>query len=256
MKLSIITINFNNLEGLKGTLESVVLQTWQGFEFIVIDGGSTDGSAEYIETQSKYFDYWVSEPDEGIYNAMNKGIAAAKGEYLLFLNSGDYLVNKILSAIDFSMINEDVVYFDLIYLNHEVKHIQKYPDKLTFRYLSTFSLPHQASFIKKDLFNKYCYYDESFKIISDWAFFLIALAKYNASYRYIPKPFAFVDRNGISCDPKNNELVSKERQKFLTDNFSFYLEDYRKANDLEESLKKIESNLLYRIYIRLSKFFK
>ena len=76
-KLTIITINFNNLEGLKRTIESVVNQTWQEFEYIVIDGGSTDESAQYIEIQSANIDYWVSEPDAGIYNAMNKGIAKA-----------------------------------------------------------------------------------------------------------------------------------------------------------------------------------
>jgi glycosyltransferase involved in cell wall biosynthesis len=90
-KLSIITINYNNLEGLQRTVESVVNQTWQEFEYIVIDGGSTDGSADFIESQSETIDYWVSEPDKGIYNAMNKGIAKASGEYLLFLNSGDHL---------------------------------------------------------------------------------------------------------------------------------------------------------------------
>ena len=78
-KLSIVTINYNNLEGLIKTMESVVNQTWKEFEFIVIDGGSTDGSAAYIESQSGNIDYWVSEKDAGIYNAMNKGIARATG---------------------------------------------------------------------------------------------------------------------------------------------------------------------------------
>jgi glycosyltransferase involved in cell wall biosynthesis len=74
LKLSIITINYNNLDGLKRTFESVVNQTWQEFEYIIIDGGSTDGSAEFIESQAGNIDYWVSEPDRGIYNAMNKRI--------------------------------------------------------------------------------------------------------------------------------------------------------------------------------------
>src|SRR5688572_27521016 len=92
-KISIITINYNNLDGLKRTVDSVVNQTWQEFEYIVIDGGSTDGSGAYIESKSKHFHYWVSEPDKGIYNAMNKGIVKATGEYLLFLNSGDHFFN-------------------------------------------------------------------------------------------------------------------------------------------------------------------
>src|SRR5690606_20733259 len=92
--LTIITINLNNLEGLKTTIESVLSQTWQEFEYIVIDGGSTDGGKEYIESQKTHLNYWVSEPDKGIYNAMNKGILKSSGKYLLFLNSGDHLYDN------------------------------------------------------------------------------------------------------------------------------------------------------------------
>ena len=112
-KLTIITINYNNLEGLKRTVESVLNQTWQEFEYIVIDGGSNDGSAEYIESQSEHIDYWVSEPDKGIYNAMNKGIAKARGEYLLFLNSGDHLYSAKVLEENYGKIAD----FDLIYFN-------------------------------------------------------------------------------------------------------------------------------------------
>ena len=89
MKLSIITINYNNREGLKKTINSVINQTFRDFEYILIDGGSEDGSKEIILQHEAQFSYWRSEKDHGIYNAMNKGILAAKGDYLLFLNSGD-----------------------------------------------------------------------------------------------------------------------------------------------------------------------
>lgn len=108
--LSIITINFNNKEGLIKTVESVVHQSYQDFEYIVIDGGSTDGSADYIKEQQTHFDYWVSEPDKGIYNAMNKGIEVAKGEYCLFLNSGDWLVEGSLKDLFKHNFNDDVIY--------------------------------------------------------------------------------------------------------------------------------------------------
>ena len=85
MKLSIITINYNNKEGLQRTIDSVIGQTWHDFEWIIIDGGSKDGSKELIEQYQQYFAYWCSEPDKGVYNAMNKGIKHAQGEYLLFL---------------------------------------------------------------------------------------------------------------------------------------------------------------------------
>ena len=97
MKLSIITINYNNQEGLKKTIESVVSQTMRDFEWIVIDGGSTDGGKEIIEQNKQCLDYWCSEPDKGIYHAMNKGIRASHGDYLMFLNSGDSLYdNKVI----------------------------------------------------------------------------------------------------------------------------------------------------------------
>lgn len=99
-KLTIITINLNNKAGLQTTIDSVIAQTYKDFEWIIIDGGSTDGSKELIEKYTNYIKYWVSEPDKGIYNAMNKGIKVAEGEYLQFLNSGDSLFsNSVLSDI-------------------------------------------------------------------------------------------------------------------------------------------------------------
>ena len=94
MKLSIITVNLNNRDGLQRTIDSVVSQTFTDYEWIVIDGGSTDGSRELIGQHQDRFAYWCSEPDKGIYNAMNKGIAHAKGEWLQFLNSGAWLYSK------------------------------------------------------------------------------------------------------------------------------------------------------------------
>ena len=86
MKISIITINYQNLEGLKKTVQSVINQTYSNIEYIVIDGNSEDGTKEFLESQDSNIEYWISEPDKGIYNAMNKGILKAKGDYLLFLN--------------------------------------------------------------------------------------------------------------------------------------------------------------------------
>ncbi|RZJ43544.1 MAG: glycosyltransferase, partial [Chryseobacterium sp.] len=95
MKLTVLTINYNNKEGLIKTFESVRAQTWTEFEFIVIDGGSTDGGKALIE-QNDQIDYWVSEKDSGVYNAMNKGIKKANGDYIIFMNSGDYFYNEFV----------------------------------------------------------------------------------------------------------------------------------------------------------------
>ena len=88
MKYSIITINYNNRDGLEMTINSVLGQSYQDLEYIIIDGGSTDGSVEVIKKYESRIDYWVSEPDKGVYNAMNKGIGKASGDYLNFMNSG------------------------------------------------------------------------------------------------------------------------------------------------------------------------
>ena len=128
-KISIITVNYNNLEGLQRTFNSVFNQTWKEFEYVVIDGGSTDGSKELIEKYNDKIDYWVSESDNGIYNAMNKGIKKAKGEYLLFLNSGDNLFNHTVLEENHSVIKEmDLIYFNLEFKRNNFSEVRTYPN--------------------------------------------------------------------------------------------------------------------------------
>ena len=153
--ISIITVNLNDVEGLKRTMTSVFEQTYKEYEYIVIDGGSTDGSKEYIESHSDKIDTWVSEKDSGIYNAMNKGIKVATGEYFLFLNSGDWLhkVNILeITAPVFS--NNYSIYYgnvERIY-NGNKKKIKTYPSQLSFSFFIDSALAHQAVFIKRSLF--------------------------------------------------------------------------------------------------------
>src|SRR6478735_1115877 len=113
IQLSIITINYNNLQGLQKTIESVVSQSFKDFEYIIIDGGSTDGSKVLIEKYSESITYWVSEKDNGIYPAMNKGIQVANGEYLLFLNSGDWFYENTTLSMAIPMLRP----FDIVYGN-------------------------------------------------------------------------------------------------------------------------------------------
>lgn len=180
--LSIITINFNNKKGLEKTITSVINQSFADYEYIVIDGGSTDGSVDVVKRYSDKLNYWVSEPDKGIYNAMNKGIRKASGEYCLFLNSGDrftsnYILNQVFS-ISFS---EDIVYGDALIDNMH----QTYPEKIRLSYLISKSLAHQSTFIRKSLFEKTGLYNEENKIISDWEFFFKAILLHSCSYRYL-----------------------------------------------------------------------
>lgn len=236
-KLSIITINYNNLEGLKRTMESVVNQTWQEFEYIVIDGGSTDGSAAYIASQSDKLDYWVSEPDKGIYNAMNKGIAKATGEYLLFLNSGDELYDlEVLNKNHAAVHTEDFVYFDIFLFFAAATKIHQYPERLNFESFMTGSLGHPTTFIKKDLFNKIGLYDEGLKIVSDWKFFMIAILKYSCSSRKVNAVLAKFYMDGISFI--HEEEVELERQKVLKECFPEYL----RLKELERFVKDIKKS--------------
>ena len=166
MKISIITINYNNREGLSRTLASVAEQTCRDFEYIIIDGGSTDGSVEEIQHHAAIIDYWVSEPDGGIYNAMNKGIAKAQGDYCLFLNSSDMLyspdiIAKVVPLLD----GTDFCAGDICFL-YEKPEVKVVPDEITAYYMFHSILFHQSTFIRTALL-KAEPYSENYRIVSD-----------------------------------------------------------------------------------------
>lgn len=223
LKLSIITINYNNLPGLQKTMQSVFDQSFTDYEYIIIDGGSTDGSKEYMLGSADRFSYWISEADRGIYHAMNKAIPHAKGEYILFLNSGDFLWSpEVLSQVFSYGFSEPIVYGNIKWETDGVQTEGEFPSRLTFDYFTRASLPHQASFISRTLFAELGNYEEEFTITADWAFFLNAIYKYNVSYRHIPITIAVCDRHGISCRPETWPLIVEERRKYI--NRHFYID--------------------------------
>ena len=249
MKLSIITINYNNCDGLRKTIESVVNQTCHEFEYIIIDGGSTDGSVDVIKQYADKIDYWVSEPDKGIYNAMNKGISAAKGEYLNFMNSGDcFFDNTSVSNFNDINANEDIVFGNMIDSITGKRMGCIATDKITAADFFTASLPHQASFIRKQMFEKYGLYDEKYKIASDWKFFLYVIVFMNVSLRYIDINFATFENLGISTSDHTTE-----RDAIITELFPpKIIADYTYALSLRDvyksSLCRFLYSILYRIY--------
>ena len=215
MKLSIITINYNNCSGLQRTIESVISQTWKDFEWIVVDGGSTDGSLEIIKRYASYFSWWCSEPDKGIYNAMNKGISHAKGEYINFLNSGDcYYNTEALSKLFNKTFREDIIICDalIMYDCHEVLFCNASSCNYDYEFFMSGSLPHQASFFKCSVFDRFGLYDESLKIVADWKYFIEAIYFGSATTKYIPVKICLYEGNGIST----GEAMQKERQ-FVAD---------------------------------------
>lgn len=244
MKLSIITINYNNKIGLEKTIKSVVNQTYKDFEYIVIDGNSNDGSKKLIEDYKNKISVSISEPDSGIYNAMNKGIKLANGEYLLFLNSGDsLLIENVLHKVISNLNSEkDIFYGNLIY-SKEGKPIFKNipPKKLTFSYFLEHSLPHPASFIKKDLFNKFFLYNETLKIVSDWEFFIYSICKQSASYQHLDIDISDFDNTGMSSNPENLDKQKKEKEQVILNHFPLFFEDSKLL--LEAKTKRFQDVL-------------
>lgn len=227
MKLSIITINYNNAEGLQRTMESVLNQSCRDFEYIVIDGGSTDTSKDIILSYQDRLAHWVSEPDNGIYNAMNKGIRAATGEYCLFLNSGDYLYSdSVIENILSMSYNEDIVSFVTINTDGKVSHRKKAPENLSLYSLIDASLPHPSTLIKKSILEQIGGYDESYKIVSDWIFFIEALVFCNASYRTIDYNLSIFDRASFSISSHQADLRDSETKRYLNSRLARVLPDY------------------------------
>lgn len=213
MKLDIITINLNNKDGLNKTIESVVNQTYfDKINYIVIDGDSTDGSKEIIEKYADKLYYHVSEKDNGIYNAMNKGIRASVSDYLLFLNSGDYLKeNNVLESVFPYLDGTDIVYGDEWKVNEYLKgnYRAKYPDRLDESFFRRTSLPHQSTFIKRELLKDG--YDENYKIISDWKLFIEAFRN-GKTFKHIPSIVSVYDCRGFSY--QNINLMRQEKDIF------------------------------------------
>lgn len=199
MKYSIITINFNNKDGLRKTIESVVNQTYKDFEYIIIDGGSTDGSVEVIKEYIDKIDYWVSEPDKGIYNAMNKGVLQSHGEYLNFMNSGDCFYDiDVLKDVCRGDYSEDIITGRYIYsTSDKIMGFRKIDISLMDIYRGR--ICHQATFFSRSLFKKELY-DESYRIVSDWKYYVKALVYDNCSFRQIERIVTLFDYTGISSD--------------------------------------------------------
>lgn len=245
MKLSIITINYNNANGLKRTIESIVPRIQSDIEYIVIDGNSTDGSKKIIEQYNQQISYWISESDHGIYNAMNKGIRKANGEYVLFINSGDIISEKInLKSVINEITGEDIIYFDLEISDvSNNKFIKIYPDYLDFKYFVEDSLPHMASFINRELIIKYGYYSEKMKIASDWAFFMDAICLFNCSYKHVNYPFSTFYLDGVSSDNKNNHIVLTEKNRHISKSYKLYESIYKEWMDKKQELYKLKTSV-------------
>ncbi|WP_435683726.1 glycosyltransferase family 2 protein [Polaribacter sp.] len=247
MKISIVTINYNNYLGLERTLKSVQAQKNATYESVVIDGGSNDKSTDVIKNYKSIITSSVSEADNGVYQAMNKGIKIAKGEYLLFLNSGDYFyddtsLSKILKELD----GTDLIAFNINMYNSKINIIYKHPEKLSSYYLFDETLAHQSVLIKRDLFKKYGLYDENLLVVSDWKFFLKAAIS-GCTYKNHDQIITKFEYGGISSTAEGVRIRKKEREVVLKEDYAFFYDDYKLLKKQKELLSINRFKLLLEI---------
>ena len=247
MKLSIITVNYNDAQGLERTIKSVITQSYHDFEFIVIDGGSSDGSQDIIKKYEQHIDYWVSEPDGGIYQGMNKGLSQAQGDYVIFMNSGDRFYSFDVLERIFSL-GADA---DIITGTHVGSpHPNVGKDGISLYTLCTGAVDHQASFIKRNVALRHPY-DEKYKIVSDWKFFIEALVIDNCSFFYTETIVVDVDMTGISNTAL--DLNRREREAVLRELFpERILTDYHLLMSIHPDLLQISPRVTKSQSIRKS----
>lgn len=253
MKLSIITINRNNCAGLSRTMDSVIRQTCKDFEWILIDGASTDGSLDFIRQNEQYITYWVSEPDKGIYNAMNKGLRQAHGNYCLFLNSGDWLAQDSTIADVLPILSGDIFVARSLYHNgQKITGKSRFISQENFS-LSTLareSLPHQSTFIRTALLRKSGGYDESYRLLADWAFFLKMAINNSAEFVFSGICTSVYDTSGFSATQKT--LFEEEKKRVMTIIPAIFRKDMPLALSLQDVLASPFGRTCYRIIYRIT----
>lgn len=215
MKVSVITVSFNAVSCIERTIKSVISQRYNDFEYIIVDGQSNDGTIEIIQKYHAYISKWISEPDRGIYNAMNKAVRICSGEYCIFMNAGDMFVNPLVLK-QVSLFLDDG--FDVLTgceistKNGKIVDYVKPPQKATLKHFFVTSISHQASFIKRSLLLEYPY-DEHLKLVSDWKFWLQTLVLDGKSYRSIDVDVCVFNHDGMTY--AFSDIGNMERKEVL-----------------------------------------
>ena len=269
MILSIITINRNNSTGLEKTMRSVASQSFKDFEYIVIDGASTDKSVDVVKKYESGFSHlkWVSEPDNGIYNAMNKGLRMATGDYIQILNSGDCLASENITARMLEMLEKkgkpSMLYGNMVKCfpdGHRTVDKSFCGGEITMLGMYSGTLNHDPVYVRRDLFEKYGYYDESLKIVSDWKWYMQALIFGDEKPQYVDLDVTLFDMTGISevnlglrDAEKRQELEKLLPQPILADydNWHFPIEQMRRLKRHPWAYKLVW--LLERVLFKIEK---
>jgi glycosyltransferase involved in cell wall biosynthesis len=218
---SIVTVCYNSEKFIEGTIESVLSQNFKGYEYIIIDGKSTDKTLIKIKSyQNNHKSIaLISEEDNGIYDAMNKGIKQSKGEYIFFLNAGDAFYDSDTLEKTFHLIdkNDEIIYGDICQVNGEKEVYKKSIKKITkFHLLLDRMICHQAIFAKRSIFNNHGLFDIRYKISADYDWF-ISCFKAGVKLKYIPLVISYFDMSGISTS--NNIIIQKEHEDIIKNQF-------------------------------------
>ena len=205
LKISIITVSFNSAKTIKETIESILIQDYNNIEYIIIDGGSSDETINIVKSYSEKISYFISEKDNGIYDAMNKGIKAATGDIIGILNSDDFYPNSfVLSNVarSFEKYNCDAVYGDLVYVKAkdttQIKRYWQAGNYNTSKIKNGWMLPHPTFFVKKVMYDRYGLYNTDLKSAADYEMILKLLYKENISVQYIPMILVKMRMGGAS----------------------------------------------------------
>jgi glycosyltransferase involved in cell wall biosynthesis len=241
MKISIITIVLNDETNIAKTIQSIINQKNKNIEYIIIDGKSKDNTIPIINQYKKHIDIFISEKDNGISDAFNKGIEVSTGDIIGFINSGDFLEDSSIYTIynEFKKNNIDILYGKTQYWQNNKK---MYTYRANHKYLKQFmSINHPSVFVKKDIYNKYGLFDKSYKYAMDYELMLRFYIN-NANFKYINKTLSNMSLGGIS--DKNWEKTYKEsyliRKKYIQNHLLYIKYIYQVT-------KRHISNNLYNI---------
>ena len=223
-KISVITVCLNAEKAIKRTIESVLVQSYSSLEYIIIDGESTDGTKQIVESFGSRINCFVSEKDTGIYDAMNKGIGKATGDLIIFLNAGDYYVSPNVLSYAFNKMNFEKA--DVFFARFLWEDVTKKEIILSDNFATQFdwdlknsNFPHPATFYKKSIFSRIGTFNEAYKILGDYEWNARALVKHRVIFQYIDVITALFSTDGISNSDRNRVLIDAERSKIIQEYF-------------------------------------
>ena len=264
MTISVITVNFNHKSGLECTIKSVLCQNCSNFEYIIVDGGSKDGSKEVICNQNLSHNTilkWVSEPDSGTYDAMNKGLKMATGEYVLFLNSGDVFENNhVLKDVMALNLQADLVIGRQLQIRNGKKRMAHriVASDVNRRYLISNTLPHQATFIRRELLDSLGGYKMEYSIVADWVFWYDAVVNHSATISCVPIVVSTMEEEGMSkdidqCRVQMAKYLCSQSQSASLEDWKERIEENAQAFQFRSATNTVFGRLLTRLAIYIGK---